>query len=137
MRSRLTFAKSYAILVLSIALVAAGPALLLLGIGVPAIRNNYWMSIALTGSGGALAIAHALARRAWIAWILGSAAGAAAAGLIIILLLAIRVPSGAGVPRAGDHARDFTLTDAHGAPARLSDIYKSDPVLLVFFRGTW
>ncbi|OYY72069.1 peroxiredoxin-like family protein [Sphingomonas sp. 28-63-12] len=39
--------------------------------------------------------------------------------------------------KAGDHAPDFALTDAHGGMVRLSHVLASGPVVLSFYRGGW
>lgn len=37
----------------------------------------------------------------------------------------------------GDHAPDFTLSDAVGAPVGLSGLLATGPVVLTFYRGEW
>lgn len=39
--------------------------------------------------------------------------------------------------RAGAQAPDFTLTDAHTQPVTLSDLLRSGPVVLTWYRGGW
>lgn len=60
-------------------------------------------------------------------------------GLVVVaLLLALWVPSwlgGGRLPREGQVIADFTLTDAQGQTFTLSDAYKEDLLILVFYRG--
>ncbi|MDQ0570563.1 peroxiredoxin [Variovorax paradoxus] len=39
--------------------------------------------------------------------------------------------------RAGDLAPDATLPDGSGRPVRLSDVWRTGPLVLVFYRGGW
>ncbi|HEX2580659.1 MAG TPA: peroxiredoxin-like family protein [Dongiaceae bacterium] len=45
--------------------------------------------------------------------------------------------TGAGALRQGDQAKDAVLSDIEGRPVRLSDLWKNQPVVLVFYRGGW
>jgi peroxiredoxin len=44
---------------------------------------------------------------------------------------------GANAAREGDHARHFSLPNARGGTARLSDYLAAGPVVLSFYRGGW
>jgi peroxiredoxin len=44
---------------------------------------------------------------------------------------------GAGAPKPGDTAPDFTLPDACGQPVSLAATLAEGPVVLAFFRGGW
>lgn len=44
---------------------------------------------------------------------------------------------GKNAPKPGDMAPDFTLPNAKGQQIKLSDLYKSGPVVLIFYRGGW
>lgn len=60
-------------------------------------------------------------------------------GLVVVaLLLALWVPSwlgGGRLPQEGQVIADFTLPDAQGQTFTLSDAYKEDLLILVFYRG--
>lgn len=43
---------------------------------------------------------------------------------------------GVGVP-VGAQAPDAVVADVHGAEVRLSDLWKAQSILLVFYRGGW
>ncbi|MBI3181525.1 MAG: AhpC/TSA family protein [Myxococcales bacterium] len=46
------------------------------------------------------------------------------------------LPSGVGIP-VGKAAPDATVQDTDGRPARIQDLAKEGPILLVFYRGGW
>lgn len=61
------------------------------------------------------------------------------AGLVVVVLLAaLWVPAWftrGQLPREGQVIADFTLPDAQGQTFQLSQAYKENPLILVFYRG--
>ena len=54
------------------------------------------------------------------------------------LVLTKGLPASPDVPRAGQHAPEFTLPDAGGKPVALSELVKTHKgALLIFYRGYW
>ena len=54
------------------------------------------------------------------------------------LVLTKNMPPSGDAPRVGQHAPEFTLTDAGGKPVALSELLKTHKsALLIFYRGYW
>ena len=61
-----------------------------------------------------------------------------------LFVLVRSVPHSAGAPQVGQRVPDFTLSDSHGQPVALAQLFAASPgmpepkaVLLVFYRGYW
>lgn len=58
--------------------------------------------------------------------------------VVVALVAAVWLPAilgGGGRPQEGRPIADFTLEDAYGQPFRLSEAYKENWIILVFYRG--
>lgn len=136
--SPMSFIKKIPALVLAIGLVLAGPLLLLQFLDVAAIRTHFWAPMLVTFSGVVLALAHAVARRTSIAsWTIAALTSALGLFLMIMLVVAIRIPSTGTQPVAGQRMPAVQLSDVNGARVDLADLYHQRPLILLFFRGVW
>jgi len=64
-------------------------------------------------------------------WMVGGAA-------IVVLALLAWLPgmmSPGGLPTEGERIADFTLNDSEGKPFTLSEAYRENELILVFYRG--
>lgn len=133
----MNFLRSYYSLALAAALVLAGPAILVFGAASPFVRNYYYIPLASCLVGGMLAMSHAITRRSRVSWIAGPLVEGIGIFIIVMFLLAIRIPETGVQPRAGSPAPPFTLLDSAGESVSLSQVYKTGPAMIVFFRGVW
>lgn len=129
--------RSIPFLLSGLALVAAGPVLLLALVGSRFARGAPLAFVALSFLGAGLVFLHARARRSILAFAAAALAAAFAALFLVGAVVATRVPVTAGVPGPGDAAPPFSLEDASGRAVSLADLLASGPRVLVFFRGTW
>ena len=97
----------------------------------------------LTGVVRAFGKSHAYRGKIWgsIVAVLAALFLAGSAWLFVQLR---NVPRSAGAPQVGQRVPDFTLSDSHGQPVALTQLFSASPgipqpkaVLLVFYRGYW
>lgn len=103
----------------------------------PLIRSTGWPLFLLAGIG---AISGAFYgrwdERAWVR-VCGFANIALLTIFTIWFFWVAALPAPAAKALSIDRAPDFTLPDQNGRPITLSNIYSSQSVLLVFYRGLW
>lgn len=120
----------------TLATLIAAPVYLLL-LDVPFIRSTGLPMFLLAGMGAAAAGIYSRSDdRAWVR-LLGAAngVGIVIAAIWFFWLASLPAPD----PKANTLAQapDFRLPDQDGQQITLSALYKSGPVLLVFYRGSW
>ncbi len=108
----------------------------------PITRDVPWVSYLLFAAAVVLLIAGV--RRAPGRKIVAIIVAVVGVGLAVFFVFGVtvgsRVPTGANVPKVGEKAPDFTLTDANGKAVALAQLLGAPAtkgVLLVFYRGYW
>jgi hypothetical protein len=125
----------------ALSIVVAGGALAAYGflLHVAPVRNHpegYVIAFAVAVALAGLALARANTRR-WPAGLaLGLSSLLLAAGAWFNFVGA-RVPTTPTALSVGEPPPDFTLPDAAGRPVTLSDYRGKQPVILIFYRGSW
>lgn len=122
---------------LGCAAVIAAPAIYFPLIDNPLVRSTAWPTFLLAGAGAVAGACYARRdERTWVRLLGGS-------GVALLLLFAgaffwlAALPAPQAVAGTLEVAKDFTLKDNRGRDVTLSSVYKSGPVLLVFYRGFW
>jgi cytochrome oxidase Cu insertion factor (SCO1/SenC/PrrC family) len=107
----------------------------------PITRDVPWVSLILIAVAVVLLISGArAAQRKVAAWIVAGLGFAIAAFFCFGTLVVTRwLPPASAAVQIGQHAPDFTLSDANGKQVALAALEAAAPkaVLLIFYRGYW